>query len=78
MKAVAFPLNSIVVGLVRPGGLPWAGIAARPRRTEGWQGLKLALGPIKVRWGLVLILALALLILRGELSPGASGIPTIR
>ena len=39
MRAVAYPLNCIVFSLVRPGRLPWAGIAVRPRRTERWQGL---------------------------------------
>jgi hypothetical protein len=79
MRAIAYPLDRVVLGLVGPGRLRWAGIAVRTRKTEGGQELKRATGSIKVRWGLVPVLALGLLILWGELSPAASTIiPTMR
>jgi hypothetical protein len=73
MRTTAYPPNSIVLGAARPGGLRWTGVAVPPRRTEGREQLRRGMGPIKIRWGLVLVLALGLLVLWGELSPSASG-----
>jgi hypothetical protein len=79
IRTVSYPFGRIILGVAGLGRLRWAGIAIRPRKTEGWQGLKRAMGPIKMRWGLVLILALALLLVWGEMSPAASAIiSTIR
>ncbi len=71
MRMLSYPLKNIVFGVVRPGRLRWIGIAI-PRMKDGWQGLKREMGPLKIRWGLALVLALAFVILLGELGPAAS------
>jgi hypothetical protein len=76
MKTMPYPLKNIVSGAIRPGRLSWLWIGI-PRMTAGWQGLKRSLGPLKIRWGLVFVLALAFMLLMGELSPAASTILTL-
>jgi hypothetical protein len=72
MRAIALPLYMIVLGSVGPGRLRWTGIAVPPRRARGRDRIRRGMGPIRIRWGLTLVLALGLLILWGELSPAAS------
>jgi hypothetical protein len=71
MRTIAYPLNRIVSGLVRPERLDWSGPVA-PRMTDGCHGLEQRAGPIRIRWGRVLVLAFAFLILFGELGAAVS------
>jgi hypothetical protein len=75
MRMISYPVRSVVLGVVRPGMLRWIGVAI-PRMTDGWRGLRREMGAFKIRWALVLVLALAFVILLGELSPAASAIFT--
>jgi hypothetical protein len=71
----SYPLRNVVFGVVRPGLQRWIGIAI-PRMTDGWQELRQQIGPLRIRWAVVLVLALAFVILLGELGPAASAIFT--
>jgi hypothetical protein len=73
MRMISYPVRSVVFGVVRPGMLRWIGVAI-PRMTDRWRRLRREMGAFKIRWGLVLLLALAFVILLGELSPAASAI----
>ena len=71
IRTISYPLKNMVFGVIRPGLQRWIGIAI-PRMTDAWQGLKREMGLLKIRWALVLVLALAFVILLGELGPAAS------
>ncbi len=73
MRIVSYPFRNVVFGVVRPGLQHWIGTAI-PRMTDGWQELRREMGPLKIRWAVVLVLALAFVILLGELGPAASAI----
>lgn len=73
MRTISYPFKNIVFGVIRPGLQRWIGIAL-PGMADGWQGLKREMGPFKIHWVLVLVLALAFVILLGELGPAASAI----
>lgn len=71
MQQVSRPLKNAILGAVRPERLRWGGLWS-PRLSLGWQDLWREMRPRKFRWGLALILAIALFLLLGECSSTAS------
>jgi hypothetical protein len=69
-------INSIMLGAVTPGGLPWVGPKV-PKLPLGWRNRWRAMRPRKFRWGPALILAIFLFLLMGECGPSASVIPVL-
>jgi hypothetical protein len=73
IKAIPYPLRNLVSGIVRPVRLrrvgPWL-----PKIALGWQELKRKTHSLKIHWGRVLLLAIALVLAMGEFSPAASAI----
>jgi hypothetical protein len=59
--------------IVRPGLLGWLG-PWLPRVRLGWRDLKRETHALKIRWGWVLLLAVALILAMGECSPAVSAI----
>jgi hypothetical protein len=69
-QLVPYPLKNMILGAVRPGRLRWVG-PCLPKLPFGWQDLWREMRPRKVRWGWMLLLAIVLLILVGEIGPSA-------
>jgi hypothetical protein len=76
MKTTSYPLRDIVLGVVKPGRLHWLG-PWLPRVTFGWQDLKRGRRPLKIRWGWMLLLAIAIVLAMGEYGPAASAIAAL-
>jgi hypothetical protein len=72
----SYPLRNIVLGVVKPARLHWLG-PWLPWVTFGWQDLKRAKRPLKIRWGWVLLLAIAIVLAMGEYGPAASAIAAL-
>ena len=76
MKTIPYPFQNIVFGIVKLGRLrlvgPWL-----PRMAFRWQDLKREMRPIKIRWGWVLLLAIAIVLAMGEFGPAASAIAAL-
>jgi hypothetical protein len=73
MKTIPYPLWNFVSDIVRPGRLRW--LAPRlSRMTLGWRDLKRGTHTLKIRWGWVLLLAIALVLAMGECSPAVYAI----
>jgi hypothetical protein len=76
MKTIPYPLQNIVFGIVKLGRLrlvgPWL-----PRMAFSWQDLKREMRPLKIRWGWVLLLAIAIVLAMGEFGPAASAIAAL-
>ena len=68
-----YPLKSIILGAVRPGRLRWVG-PWLPRLAPGWQDSWRAMRPRRIRWVWALLLAIAIVLVLGELGPAASAI----
>jgi hypothetical protein len=66
METIAHPLRSFVSGIFPPGRLR--------KVTFGWQELKREMQPLKIRWGWVLLLAIAVVLAMGEFGPAVSAI----
>jgi hypothetical protein len=62
-----------IFGIVRPGRLRWVG-PWLPRLPLDWQDLWRQMRPRKIRWGWVLLLAIAIVLVIGEFGPAASAI----
>ena len=74
MKALGYPLKSLVQGTIEPGQLRWLG-PWLPRPAMGWQELWREMRPRRIRrWGRVLLLAIAIVLAMGELGPSASAV----
>jgi hypothetical protein len=65
-----------IYGIIRPGRLRWLG-PWLPRKTLSWQDLKPGMRPFKIRWGWVLLLAIALFLAMGECGPAASAMTVL-
>jgi hypothetical protein len=77
MKALGYPLKSLVQGTIEPGQLRWLG-PWLPRLSMGWQELWREIRPRRVhRWGWVLLLAIAIVLAMGELGPVASAVTAL-
>ena len=68
---VSHPLKNVILGVGRPGRLRWRG-PWLPGMSLGWRDLLREMPPFKIRWGWVLLLAIALVLAIGELGPAAS------
>ena len=70
-QLMASAVKNIFVGVVRPRRVrqvnPWL-----PRLPFGWQGLWRAMRPRRIRWVWALLLAMAIVLVMGELGPAAS------
>ncbi len=72
MKALGYPLKSLVQGTIEPGQLRWLR-PWLPRPALGWQELWREMRPRGIhRWVRVLLLAIAIVLAMGELGPAAS------
>jgi hypothetical protein len=71
IQLIAYPLKNVILGAVRPGRLRWVG-PWLPKLPLGWQDLWCEMRPRRFRWGLALVLAIALFLLMGECGPSAS------
>lgn len=71
MEVTVFSLMPIVASMAGPGRLHWNGVTL-PGASLQPQEIGRAGGCTRVHWGRVLLLALCLLVLWGELSPVAS------
>ena len=77
MKALTYPLRNFVLGAVESGGLRWLG-PRLPRLPLGWQELWREMRPRRVRrWVWVLLLAIAIFLVAGELGPVASAMAAL-
>jgi len=65
------PLKSALPGVGRPGRLRWPGPWFRGM-PFGWREALHDTPTLKMRWGRVLLLAIALVLAMGELGPAAS------
>lgn len=72
-KMIPYPIVDIVLGMMKPWRLDWLG-PWLSQTSFGRQELKREASPFKIRWGWVLLLAVAILLLMGELGPAASAI----
>jgi hypothetical protein len=70
-RTIAYPQTKHVLGIFRSGGLRWAAPWLL-KIAFGWQEVKRGMQPLKIRWGWVLLLTIALLLLMGECGPAAS------
>lgn len=70
-RAISYLVHQSILGAIRPGRMRWIWPII-PRIGFEWHGWKKDMGPIKIRWGLVLILALVLFLLMGECGPSAA------
>lgn len=68
---VSHPLKNALLGVGRPGRLRWRGPWFRGM-PFGWREALQEMPPLKIRWGWVLLLAIALVLAMGELGPAAS------
>jgi hypothetical protein len=68
---IPYPIVGIVLRMMKPWQLSWLG-PGLPETAFSWQDLKRELGPCKIRWGWVLLLAIAILLVMGEFGPAAS------
>jgi hypothetical protein len=73
IQLVSYPLKNAILGAVRPGRLRWVE-PWLPRLPLGWQDLWREMRPRKIRWGWVLVLAIAMVLAMGECGPAASAI----
>jgi len=74
MEALTYPLKSFVRGILEPGQLRWLG-PWLPRLPLRWQELWREMRPRKVhRWGWMLLLAIVIVLVIGELGPVASAV----
>ena len=73
VQLVAYPLKNMILGAVRPGRLRWVG-PCLPKLPLGWQDLWRGMRPRKIRWGWVLLLAVAIVLAMGEFGPAASAV----
>jgi hypothetical protein len=65
--------RNVVPGVGEPGRLRWRGPWFRGT-PFGWGGVLPELPPLAIRWRWVLLLAVALVLARGEFGPAASAI----
>jgi hypothetical protein len=72
-QMVTYPLKNIILGVVRPGRLRWVG-PWLPRLPLNWQDSWRALRPRRIRWAWALLLAIAIVLVLGELGPAASAL----
>jgi len=71
IQLVTYPLKNVVLSMVKLGWLHWPE-PWLPRMTFGWQDFRREMRPLKIRWGRVLLLAIALVLAMGEFGPAAS------
>jgi hypothetical protein len=76
IQMVTYPLKNVILNMVRLGWLDWLG-PWPPRMNFRWQDLWREMRPLKIRWGRVLLLAIALVLIMGELGPAASAIAAL-
>lgn len=73
MEAVSYQLKNVILGAVGSGWLqqvgPWPSRLPFVR-----QDLEHEMQPLRIRWGLVLLLAIVLVLVMGEFGPVASAI----
>lgn len=72
-QTLSYPLKNAVLGAVSGGRLHWLGLRLSRLILE-WQDLKRRTKPLRIRWGLALLLAVVLVLVIGECSPAASAI----
>jgi len=72
-QMLTYPLKNVIRGAVRPGRLRWVGpwlSRLSPGLPDPWRAMR----PRKSRWMWGLLLAVAIVLVMGELGPAASGI----
>jgi hypothetical protein len=76
IEPMSNPRRNIILGLIKPGWLRWFG-PWPPRMTLGRQDIKREMYPLKIRWGWVLLLAIAMVLAMGEWGTVASAIVAV-
>ena len=77
MKTLTYPLRSFMLSAVESGGLRWLG-PRWPRLPLWWRELWPEMRPRRIkRWGWVLLLAIAIVLVAGELGPVASAVAAL-